>query len=98
MSNLSPTAGRIFSAYLEAVHRADNPASAGGVTDDNEYLDLMLTIAEEARQRYNAKLRSGLTSNRYEMLEQMPRNDMYDAEDAADHDASWNGSHPTGVS
>lgn len=96
MSNLSPVAGRIFSAYLEAVHRADNPASAGGVTDDNEYLDLMLTIAEEARQRYNAKLRSGLTSNRYEMLEQMRYNDMCEEEEAADHDANWNGVHPVG--
>jgi hypothetical protein len=32
------------------------------------------------------------------MLEQMHRNDMALDEMAADHDASWNGSHPTGQS
>lgn len=92
MSKLSPAAARIFSAYLEAVHRADNPASAGGVPDDNEYLDLMMKIGEEARARYNAKLVSGLTSNRFEFVEQMRHNDILRDED------DWNGTHPVGQS
>jgi len=85
MSDLSPNTARIFSAYLEAVHQIDNPPAQGGAVSGDDYLNLMLRIAREARARYNHFLTTCSTvPDRLELLEQLKHDDMCDAEEAAD--------------